>query len=161
MNPDFPERVYTEEEVGKAHKLVKSGYKHQLTVEGNLSFKEQVQKILDLVKTGGYYDFLRTYIRQIVEIGGFSQLREAEVAIWANMHLLKTPVEAAGFFIQKAWQMKEFLEGKLYHGGAAEARSIEKNLEFLKALKAKSKDNAVKTECERVLKRWADSTFVF
>jgi len=161
MNPDFPKRVYTEEEVEKARKLVESGYKHQLTVEGNLSFKEQVQKILDLVKTGGYYDFLRTYIRQIVEIGGFSQLREAEVAIWANMHLLKTPVEAAGFFIQKAWQMKEFLEGKLYHGGAAEARSIEKNIEFLKALKTKSKDNAVKTECERVLKRWADSTFVF
>ena len=161
MNPDFPKRVYTEEEVEKARKLVESGYKHQLTVEGNLSFKEQVQKILDLVKTGGYYDFLRTYIRQIVEIGGFSQLREAEVAIWANMHLLKTPVEAAGFFIQKAWQMKEFLEGKLYHGGAAEARSIEKNIEFLKALKTKSQDNAVKTECERVLKRWADSTFVF
>lgn len=161
MSPDFPERVYTEEEVEQARKLVESGYKHQLTLEGNISFKEQVQKVLDLVKTGGYYDFLRTYIRQIKEIDGFSQLREAEVALWINMHLLKTPIEAAGFFIQKTWQMKEFIEGKLYYGGAAEARSIEKNLEFLKALKIKSKDNAVKTECERVLKRWADSTFVF
>jgi hypothetical protein len=70
-------------------------------------------------------------------------------------------VEAAGFFIQKAWQMKEFLEGKLYYGGAAEARSIEKNLEFLRSLKSKSTDDTVKTECDRLLKRWADSTFVF
>ncbi|MCW4053245.1 MAG: hypothetical protein NWE78_08585 [Candidatus Bathyarchaeota archaeon] len=161
MNSGFPDRVYTEDEVEKARKLVEAGHKHQLTIEGSPYFKEEVEKALKHVKTAEFYDFLRTYIKQIVEIDGFSQLRESEAAIWANLHLLKNLVEAAGFFIQKAWQMKEFLEGKLYYGGAAEARSIEKNLEFLRTLKSKSNDYSVKDECDRLLRRWADSTFVF
>jgi len=38
---------------------------------------------------------------------------------------------------------------------------VEKRIEFLKALKEKTKDNGVKKECEKLLKRWAESTFVF
>jgi hypothetical protein len=161
MVPNFPKRVYTVDEVEKARKLVKSGYKHRLIVKGGPNFKKRVQEALKLVKTAGFYDFLRTYIRQIVEIEGFSQLREAEVAIWANTQLVDNPIQAAGFFVQKASQMKEFLEGKLYYGGAAEARSVEKRIEFLKTLRMKSNDNAVKNECKKLLKKWAESTFVF
>jgi len=161
MVPYFPKRVYTVDEVEKARRLVESGYKHRLIVKGSLNFKKRVQEALKLVKTAGFYDFLRTYIRQIVEIEGFSQLREAEVAIWANMQLVDNPIQAAGFFVQKASQMQEFLEGKLYYGGAAEARSIEKRIEFLKTLRMKSNDNTVKNECKKLLKKWAESTFVF
>jgi hypothetical protein len=161
MISDFPKRVYTVEEVEKARKLVESGYKHRLTVKGEPSFKKRAKEALKHVKTAGFYGFLRTYIRRIVEIEGFSQLREAETAIWTNTQLLENPIEAAGFFVQKAFQMKEFLEGKLYYGGAAEARSVEKRIEFLKALKEKSKNRSVKKECEKILKRWAESTFVF
>lgn len=161
MVPYFPKRVYTVDEVEKARRLVESGYKHRLIVKGSLNFKKRVQEALKLVKTAGFYDFLRTYIRQIVEIEGFSQLREAEVAIWANMQLVANPIQAAGFFVQKASQMKEFLEGKLYYGGAAEARSIEKRIKFLKTLRMKSNDNTVKNECKKLLKKWAESTFVF
>ncbi|MFP3985641.1 MAG: hypothetical protein ACLFU9_06735 [Candidatus Bathyarchaeia archaeon] len=157
----FPKRVYTEKEVRKARKLVESGHKHRLTIKGTSHFKERMKEALEHVKTAGVYDFLRTYIKRIVEIDGFSQLRESEAAIWANKQLAENPVEAAGFFVQKAWQMKEFLEGKMYYGGAAEARSVEKRVEFLKALETKSNNPAVKKECERLLKRWAESTFVF
>ncbi len=161
MTSRFPRQVYTDDEVEKARKLVESGYRHRLTVKGSPTFKKRVEEALKHVKTAGYYDFLRTYIKQIVEIGGFSQLRETEAAIWANLQLLENPVEAAGFFVQKAWQMKEFLERKMYYGGLAEARSVEKQIEFLKALRMKSKNHSVKDECERILKRWAESTYVF
>ncbi len=161
MPSEFPKRVYTSDEVEKARKLIEFGYKHNLTVNGNSNFRKKVEEVLEHIKTARFYDFLRTYIRQIDEIDGFSQLRESEAAIWANIHLLENPIEAAGFFVQKASQMKEFLEGKLYYGGAAEARSVEKRIEFLKALKKKSNDEAVKEECGKMLKRWAESTFIF
>jgi hypothetical protein len=153
--------VYTEEEVSEARKLVESGYKHKLSLEGSADFMREAKKAVDHIKTAGYYRFLRTYIRRIVEIEGFSQLREADAAIWSNTQLLMNPVDAAGFFIQKASQMKEYLQGKLYYGGTAEARSVEKRIEFLKALETKSKDNRVRAECKKILKEWAESTFVF
>ncbi len=161
MTPDFPKRVYTFEEVEKARKLVESGYKHRLTIKGRPGFKKRVKEALQHVKTAGFYIFLRSYIKRIVEIEGFSQLREADIAIWANMQLLENPIEAAGFFVQKAFQMKQFLEGKSYYGGAAEARSIERRIQFLKALKERSADSSVEKACEALLKRWAESTFVF
>ena len=140
---------------------MESGYKHRLTVKGDLNFKKSVKEVFKHIETAGFYDFLRTYIRQIAEIEGFSQLREAEVTIWANTQLLENTIEAAGFFVQKASQMKEFLEGKLYYGGTAEARSVEKRIEFLKALRMKSKNRAIRNKCEKILKRWTESTFVF
>ena len=160
MASDFPKRVYTFDEVEKARKLVESGYKHRLILKGNPRFKKRLKEVLKHVKTAGFYEFLRTYIRRIVEIDGFSQLREADVAIWVNMQLLENPIAAAGFLVQKASQMKEFLEGKLYYGGAAEARSVEKRVQFLEALRMKSKDRVVKSECGRILERWAESTFI-
>lgn len=161
MASRFPKRVYTTEELEEARRFVKSGLKHRLVLRGDADFKKQMGKTLGHVKTAGFYDFLRTYIRRIVEIDGFSQLREGEAAIWANMQLLVNPIEAAGFLVQKAFLMKNFLEGKPYYGGAAEARSVEKRIEFLKVLKARTRSRVVREECAKILKSWAESTFVF
>jgi len=73
---DFPERVYTTEEVKKARSLIEKGYKHNLKAKGSPDFVAKVEEALQLIKTAGYYDFLRTYIRTIREITGLSQLRE-------------------------------------------------------------------------------------
>jgi hypothetical protein len=161
MAAQFPARVYTVEEVETARKLIAAGYKHRLTISGSDPFKQSATKAVEHVKTAGFYDFLRTYIRRVIEINGFSQLRETDAAIWANTQLLENPIEAAGFFVQKAFQMKEFVEGKLYYGGKAEARSVEKRIKFLNALQARSTSPTVKTECAKRLQRWAESTFVF
>jgi len=156
----FPERVYTVDEVKKAKVFVKKGWKHRLRVKGSPEFKHKVKEALKLVKTAGHYDFLRTYIRNIVEIEGFSQLREAEVAIWANNEILSDSIDAASFLIQKAQQMKDFLEDKPYYGGQGEISAVNKRLEFLKTLKNKSRKHDVKKRCEEILKSWADSTFL-
>jgi hypothetical protein len=154
----FPEKVYTEKEVKQAKKLIDQGYKHSLTVEGEADFKQKVNRILDLVKTAGYYEFLRTYIRQIIEIDGLTQLRETEVAIWANKFAVENPVDAASLFIQKAYHMKQYVEGEQYFGGTSEKQTVEKRIEFLKSLKNKTDEKEVKEECERLLQMWADSS---
>ena len=157
----FPARVYTEKEVKTAHALIKEGYKHVLTVEGSPKFKQKVKEILKLVKTAGYYELLRTYIRQIKEIDGITQLRETEAGIWANKFAVENPVDAASLLIQKVNQMKEYLEGELYYGGNAEKRLVEKRIQFLEVLKDKSQDEKVKEECARLLQMWEDSSLVF
>jgi hypothetical protein len=157
----FPERVYTTKEVKTAKQLVDQGYKHTLTVEGNVDFKAKVNQAIEYVKTADYYEFLVTYIRLIMEIDGLTQLRETEVAIWANKFAVENPVDAASIFIQKAFTMKEYLDGELYYGGNAEKRSIAKRIEFLKALKEKSSDKAVKEECQRQLQMWDESSLAF
>ena len=157
----FPERVYTEKEVKIARELVKNGYKHVLKVAGSPKFERKVSQALELVKTAGYYEFLRTYIRQIKEIDGITQLRETEAGIWANKFAVENPVDAASLLIQKANHMKEYLEGELYYGGNAEKRSVEKRIHFLEVLKEKSKDESVKEECSRLLQMWEDSSLVF
>ena len=141
--------------------MVDRGYKHDLTVEGTPEFKEKVNRALALIKTGAHYDFLVTYIRKIIEIDGITQLRETEVAIWANMFAIENPVDAASLFIQKAYHMKEYLEGELYYGGNAEKRSVAKRIEFLQVLKDKSSDQSVKEECERLLEMWKNSSLAF
>ena len=158
---EFPERVYTEKEVKTARELVNKGYKHTLTVEGSPKFEQKVNQALELIKTAGYYEMLRTYIRQIKEIDGITQLRETEVAIWANKFAVENPVDAASLLIQKAHHMKEYLEGELYYGGTAEKRSVEKRIQFLEVLKEKSKDEKVKEECARLLQMWEDSSVAF
>jgi len=157
---EFPKRIYTGEEVKKAKELVDKGYKHRLKVKGSPIFKQKVSQALKLIKAVGYYDSLRTYIRSIIEIDGLTQLREAEAAIWANKYAVENPVDAASLFIQKANHMKEFIEGKLYFGGEAEKRSVEKRIEFLKALKRKSRKKEVRDECERLLSSWSESVFL-
>jgi hypothetical protein len=158
---EFPERVYTAKEVKTARELINKGYKHSLTVEGSLNFKEKVHQVLELVKTAGYYEFLRTYIRQIIEIDGLTQLRETEAVIWANKFAVENPVDAASLFVQKANHMKEYIEGELYYGGMAEKRSVEKRIEFLEILKKKSRDESVKEECKRLLQMWEDSSLAY
>ncbi len=155
---EFPERVYTVEEVKKARALIAKGYKHRLRIIGTQDFKGKIEEALKLIKTAKYYNFLITYIRQIREIGGLSQLREAEVAIWANKYAVANPIEAAGFIIQKAQQMKDFIDGRLYYE-TGEMRAVKKRIEFLETLRDTSKDHAVKKECEKNLKRWAELMF--
>jgi hypothetical protein len=157
----FPERVYTNEEVQAAKNLVCNGYKHELTIEGDRQFTQKVNLALDLVKTAGYTDFLQTYIRKIFEIDGITQLRETEVAIWANKFAVDNPVDFASLLVQKAHHMKEYLDGELYYGGNAEKRSVAKRIEFLKVLKEKSADKSIKEECDRLLEMWKDSSLVF
>jgi hypothetical protein len=157
----FPERVYTEKEVRTARELIKKGYKHNLKAEGNSKFEQKVNEALELVKTAGYYEFLRTYIKKIVEIDGLTQLRETEAVIWANKFAVENPVDAASLLIQKANHMKEYLEGELYYGGNAEQRSVEKRIKFLEVLEEKSLDKSVKEECARLLQMWDDSSTVF
>ncbi len=156
----FPKRVYTEEEMLKAKEAIEKGFKHQLVTRGGPAFKKRLDEALNLVKLAGYYDFLRTYIKQIEEIDGFSQLHEADMAIWATMPMLEDPVDAASYIVQKAQQMKDYVEGKPYYG-TGEMASIEKRIEFLEKLSQKSKDDEVRKRCEELLRRWADSTFMF
>jgi hypothetical protein len=157
---EFPKRIYTIEELKKAGELVKKGYKHRLRVKGSPIFKQKVKQALELIKTAGYYNFLRTYIRSIVEIDGLTQLREADASIWANKYAVQNPVDAASLFIQKANHMKEYLEGKLYFGGEAEARSVQKRIAFLETLKMKSRKKEIKEECERLLRSWSEGVFL-
>ena len=157
----FPERVYTADEVRDAKTLVDQGYKHTLTVEGNPEFTQKVNQALQHIKTAGYADFFAAYIRKIMEIDGITQLRETEVAIWATKFAVENPVDLASLLVQKAYQMKEYLEGELYYGGTAEKRSVAKRLEFLQSLKDKTTDKSVREECERLLEMWKESSLAF
>lgn len=138
--------------------MIAHGYKHDLAVEGTSEFKQKISRILELVKTAGCYDFLRTYIRQIIEIDGLTQLRETEAAIWANKFAVENPVDAASLFIQKTHHMKQYLDGDLYYGGTSEKLTVEKRIEFLAALKNKTDEKEIKDECERLLKMWEESS---
>jgi len=157
----FPDRIYTNEEVKETISQIKKGHKHNLRITGSPPFKEKVEQALSLVRVAGYFDFLRTYIRNIIEIDGLTQLHETEAAIWANRYAVENPVDAASLFIQKANHMREYLEGELYYGGLAEKRSTSKRLEFLKVLKEKSTEIEVKEECERLLKSWKDHSIIY
>lgn len=138
--------------------MIDHGYKHDLAVEGTSEFKQKISRILELVKTAGCYDFLRTYIRQIIEIDGLTQLRETEAAIWANKFAVENPVDAASLFIQKTHHMKQYIDGDLYYGGTSEKLTVEKRIEFLDALKNKTDEKEIKDECERLLKMWEESS---
>ena len=83
------------------------------------------------------------------------------MAIWANKFAVENPVDFASLFVQKAYHMKEYLEGELYYGGNAEKRSVTKRIEFLQVLKEKSSDKKVKEECDRLLEMWNESSLTF
>lgn len=154
----FPKRIYTSEEVERARELIKKGHKHRLKIEGSPDFQQKVKEALDLIKTAQYYDFLCTYIKQIIEIDGFSQLRESEAVIWTNKYMVEDPIEGAGFLIQKAHQMKDYIDGKLYYD-KAEINAVRKRIQFLQTLKNKSKNQTIKKKCEKSLKRWTETPF--
>lgn len=154
---DFPERIYTQEEVAKAKELIDKGYKHpRIKIKGTQVFRQKVKQALTLIRTAGYHDFFRTYIRRIEEIDGLTQLRNADASIWANKYAVDNPVDAASLFIQKATTMKEYLELAHYYSGEAERRSVEKRIEFLKTLKAETQNRETIDECERLLGLWRE-----
>jgi hypothetical protein len=155
---EFPERVYTKAEVKKARELIEKGYKHELKAEGSENFVAKVEEALKLIKTAGYYEFLRKYIRVIREIEGLSQLREQEAAIWFHVKALDDPVDDAGFIVQKTQQMKDFIDGRLYYE-TGEIRAVNKRMEFLEALRDKTDDPDIKSRCEEQLKRWQEQPF--
>ena len=161
MKMSFPKKVYTKKEVEKAKKLVDEGYKHELKVEGSVEFKRKVNQALDLLKIAKYFDLIRTYIREIIEIDGLTQLRETEALIWANKFAVENPVDAASLFVQKTNHMKEYLEGKEYYGGQAEKRSVEKRIKFLEKLKEESTEKRIKDECNRLLQMWEDASLAY
>jgi len=157
----FPQKLYTTKEVCAAKELINNGYKHELSVEGTDDFKTKVNQAIEFLKTAGYYDFFRTYVKEITEIDGITQLRETEVSIWANQYAVNNPVDAASLLVQKAFSMKEYLDGELYYGGNAEKRSVVKRVEFLQQLKEKTADPTVKEECQRLLDLWSESSLSF
>ncbi len=144
-----------------AKELVDGGYKHEIRIEGSSEFREKVRSVLSCLKVANYYDYFRSYIREIVQIDGLTQLREADASIWANEYAVRNPVDAASYFVQKASVMKEYLEGGLYYGGLAEKRSVLKRIEFLGALKERTKDPSTKLECEKLLECWSNSSLVY
>jgi hypothetical protein len=157
----FPKRIYTEEEVKQAKSFIDEGYKHRIGIIGSSKFEQSVKDALELIRIVGCYDFLRTYIRNIKEIDGLTQLRQADAAIWVNKYAMENHVDAASVLVQKANHMKEYLEGKLYYGGQAEKRSDEKRIEFLEILKKKSSNGKIRDECERLLKMWHESSLIY
>ena len=137
------------------------GFRHHTSIEGTALFTIKVNRALALIKNAEYDDFFSACIRQIKEVDGFGQLRKSDAAIWANKYTVDNPVDAASVFIQKASQMKEYLEGILYFGGEAEKRSIIKRIEFLETLKEKTKKKSVREECDRLLRFWRESALVY
>ena len=155
---EFPKRVYTLEEVERARELIKKGHKHRLKIKGSPDFKQKIKMALKLIKIAQYYDFLRTYIKQVIEIDGFSQLRESESLVWVNKYAVEDPIEGAGFLIQKAHQMKDYIEGRLYYD-KGEINAVRNRIKFLEALEDKSKNQNIKKKCKESLKRWTETPF--
>jgi len=156
----FPDKLYTEEQIRIARDLIAKGYKQNLKIEGSEEFVEKVKESLKLVEIAGYMDFVRSYIRRIVEKGGFSQLRESELTIWANKYTVSDPVEAASLWVQKAEQTRMYIEMMIHVGGEAEAKTTEKRIQFLRDLRDKVKDPKLKKRCEEKLKKWAESVLL-
>jgi hypothetical protein len=144
-----------------ARELIDKGYKHRVRIKGSPNFQDKVRRALELVRTAGFYDFFRTYIRGVEEVDGLTQLRNADAKIWANPYAVENPVDAASMFIQKASHMREYLELKHYYGGEAEKRSVGKRIDFLKVLGSKSREKEVVAECDRLLNLWRESSLVY
>ena len=111
------------------------------------------------IEIAGYQKFLSTYIREISEISGLSQLRETEASLWLNNYILADPFEGARFIIQKAEQMKYYLSGETYYL-QGETSAITKSLKFLEELTAKLIREDLKVKCEEVLKQWQGASIV-
>ncbi len=155
----FPERIYTVEELLEARKALEEGHKHELKVVGNAEFTRKVEEVLNLIKVASYYDFVRTYIREISEVSGLSQLREAEATIWLNDVVLRNPFEGARFIVQKAEQMKSYIDGKDYYR-LGELYAVRKSVVFLEKLMNSVEDQDSKAKCEAILRQWREARIV-
>lgn len=153
---EFPTRVYTAEERSVARRLIEGGFRHRLVVIGSPEFRLKVNEALEMLRVAGYIDFLSAYVEKIVRTEGISQLREEEAALWLGEKVVEDPLEAARFVVQKAEQMRCYLEGLETYLGTVERRSVMRSLEFLEFLRDKSGDEAVRNRCEELLKRWSE-----
>lgn len=153
----FPKRIYTIEEFMRARKSIEEGHIHRLRIIGQAAFQKKAKETLSLIKKAKYYTFLRIYIRKICEIEGMSQLREAEATIWLNKHIINKPIESARFIIQKAYQMKAYLDGKKYYL-KGEPPAITASITFLQKLEEKLTNKKMKTKCNELIKQWTEKT---
>lgn len=142
-----------------ARKALEEGYKHPLKVVGSPEFKGKVEEILNLIKVAGYYDFVRTYIRKMSEISGLSQLREAEATIWLNDYVVGNPFEGARFVVQKAEQMKDYIDGKEYYI-RGELSAVRKSIVFLEKLRNSIENGDLRAKCEEALRQWREARIV-
>ena len=76
------------------------------------------------------------------------------------MYLLEDSIEASSFFIQKASQMKFFLEDKVYYGHEGEKSAIDSRIDFLRSLEEKSEEMKIKERCRQKIRMWEDSKFL-
>ncbi len=83
------------------------------------------------------------------------QLRETEATIWLNKYLVENPVEGARFIVQKAQQMKDYLDGKQYYD-KGEMAAVKKSIEFLKILESKRINDDLKQQCITSLQQWTE-----
>ncbi len=145
------------DEYRKAMVAIGKGHKHRLRIIGDAHFKDLVTRILDLVQVAGYEELLRTYIRQIRQIEGMSQLRETDASIWMNTVAAKDSVEGARFVVQKMFQMKAYMEGRVWYL-LGESSAVKESLEFLRMLKERLKDPELRARCDRVIDAWTADT---
>jgi len=150
---DFPQRIYTLDELKEARAAIAAGYRHKLAIIGDASFKDMVAKILDLIDLAGYGELLRTYIREIRQIEGISQLRETEASIWLNELVAEDPIEGARFVVQKLLQMQAYIDGRSWYI-LGELPAVRGSIKFLRKLKRRLKDPALKARCDRVIREW-------
>ncbi len=147
----FPEKLERREEIEKALELIRSGYRHELEIKGSEAFVRAVRKALELVREAGFEDLVRAYIRSIIEVEGFCQLRVEDASLWMNLKALGNPVLAASLIYQKALQMKNYLEGKPYYGPRSEIELSKARYEFVRLLRERCQDEEVKKLCDDVL----------
>jgi len=147
----FPERLLTEEEIRRALELIRSGHRHDIAIRGSEEFVEAARRALELVELAGQGDLVRAYIRSLVEVEGFCQLRTEEASIWMNIEALRNPVLAASFIYQKALQMKRYLEGQPYYGPKCDLELSRARYEFVRALRERCEDEDVRELCDEIL----------
>ena len=152
MEMAFPERLITEEEIRRARELIEAGYRHDIRVEGSEGFIKAVGEALELIREAGdaYWDMVRAYIRSIIEIKGFSQLRPDEACLWLSPETVENPVLAASFIVQKAVQMKNYIEGRPFYGHRCEMETTRIRYDFIRALRERTKDERIRRLCDEV-----------
>ena len=151
MSEGFPERLMTREEIERALELIRAGYRHEIEVRGSEGFVRAVGEALRLVDLAGYGDDVRAYIRAVVEVEGFSQLRPEEATVWVNSQAARNPVLLASLLVQKALQMRFYLEGRPFYGHICEIKTTQARYEFVRKLKEKCDDERVKRLCDEIL----------
>lgn len=150
---DFPERIYTLDELKKAREAIAYGHRHKMLITGDPSFQELISVVLSLIELAGYEDLLAIYIREIRQMDGISQLRETEATIWINKLTAKEPIEGARFVVQKMFQMKSYVEGRVWYI-LGEAFAVRDSVEFLRKLRERSKETELKKRCDLVIDEW-------